>query len=169
MIKAFGDKCCICGRTFPQEVFEFHHLNPETKEFSLGKIRSNCFSWERIVNELRKCVMVCANCHRLIENGYVDVPENVVRFNERYVDYKKNFPKQKIKYDRCVCGKKKRVDKKYCSAECYHIHNRKVNRPPRSDLQALLEKGYSLNKIGKIYGVTHNAVKRWKKTYKMAG
>ena len=101
MIKAFGDKCCICGRTYPTEVFEFHHLNPKNKEFSLGKIRSNCFSWERIVNELRKCVMVCANCHRLVENGYVDVPANAKRFDDKSKKkkrrYKNETRKSKIK------------------------------------------------------------------------
>lgn len=97
MIKAFGGKCCICEHTFPQEVFEFHHLVPKIKEFSLGKIRSNCFSWERIVKELRKCVMVCANCHRLIENGYIKVPKNAKRFNERYRTYKKRYPYRKKK------------------------------------------------------------------------
>lgn len=167
MINAFGNKCCICGHTFPQEVFEFHHLNPKNKEFSLGKIRSNCFSWERIVNELRKCVMACANCHRLIENGYVEVPKNASRFNELYYNYKKNFPNQKIKYDKCVCGKKKLVERKYCSTKCYHFYTRKVKRPPKTDLLILLEKGWSLNRIGKKYGVTHNAIKRWKKTYKL--
>lgn len=106
MIKAFGDKCCVCSHTYPPEVFEFHHLNPKNKEFSLGKIRSNYFTWERIVNELRKCVMVCSNCHRLIENGYVEVPPDAKRFDN------KSKNKKRKKTRRCSPGRQRQKDLK---------------------------------------------------------
>jgi len=108
MVKSFGNKCSVCDNTYPQEIFEFHHLKPETKEFNLGRIRSNCFSWERIVIELRKCIMVCANCHRLIENNYIEVPLNPKRFNEKYTDYKKNSNIQKRKEKRPIKRRKKK-------------------------------------------------------------
>jgi len=110
MVKSFGNKCSVCGITFPQEVFEFHHLNPETKEFNLGRIRSNCFSWERIVIELRKCIMVCANCHRLIENNYIEVPLNAQRFNEKYVNYKKSSNIETRKTKRIIKRRKNKIN-----------------------------------------------------------
>jgi len=167
LVKAFDNKCAICRKSFPQEVFDFHHVNPEEKKFGLGTIRSNCISWEKIVVEIRKCVMLCANCHRLVENGYVTVPENAQRFNEKYTNYKLNEI-TKPKYDRCICGRKKLVTQKYCSRKCYNEHRKKVDWPSKNELETLLyDKGLSLNKIGKMFGVTHAAVKRWKKNYKI--
>lgn len=164
MVAAFGGICGKCKEEFPQEVFEFHHLNPDEKDFGLGSIRSNCISWERIVQELRKCIMLCANCHRLIEYGHSEVPENAQRFNESYLNYKKI--EEKLKYDRCKCGKQKLKKQKYCSKECANSYSRKVEWPTKKELKSLLRNN-SLNKVGQMYGVTHGAVKKWKGFYNL--
>jgi len=162
MVAAFGGKCCVCQKEYPQEVFEFHHLDPAEKDFAFGSVRSNCLSWDKIVNELRKCVMVCANCHRLVEYGHGEIPENAFRFDESYVDYKKLERKQRM--DRCRCGREKLKSQKFCSIECSNFYSRKVEWPSKDVLKDLL-KYKSLNQIGKLYGVTHSAVKRWKRRY----
>jgi len=87
MVAAFGRKCCICNKEYPQEIFEFHHLDPDEKLFSIGSVKS--ISWDRLVRELRKCVMVCANCHRLVEYGYMTIPEETTRFNESYTRWQR--------------------------------------------------------------------------------
>jgi len=48
---------------FPDSVYEFHHRDPNEKDFTIG----NCLNkrWETIKSELDKCDLVCANCHRL--------------------------------------------------------------------------------------------------------
>ena len=58
-----GSKCCICGYNKYEGALEFHHLEPDKKDFSLS-VRGLTRSWERIVVELDKCILVCANCHR---------------------------------------------------------------------------------------------------------
>ena len=35
LIKVFNSKCCICGFDKWQSALEFHHVNPEEKEFGL--------------------------------------------------------------------------------------------------------------------------------------
>ena len=159
-IDAFGGICCLCKKEYPQEVFEFHHLNPSEKSFGLGKIR--CLAWERICEELRKCVLVCANCHRLIEYGHAEVPYDAYVFNESYLNYKEQ--ERQARFDKCVCGRSKPKIQKYCSPECAHFNRRKVDRPDIKTLKRLL-KNYSLNHIGKMYGVSHAAVKKWKVSY----
>lgn len=60
----YGNKCCDCGGSFPECVYDFHHLDPSQKDTSFGKINTN--SWARIEKEIiGKCVMLCANCHRI--------------------------------------------------------------------------------------------------------
>ena len=164
MVSAFGGKCCVCKKEYPQEVFEFHHLIPDEKSFGLGSIRSGCISWSRIYHELRKCVMCCANCHRLVEYGHAVIPEDAQKFDETYIDYK--LLEKKKKYDRCRCGKKKLKTKKYCSTKCAALYSRKVKWPSKRRLNGLLRK-HSLNQIGKMYGVSHGAVKKWKKKYNL--
>lgn len=59
----FGNKCGDCQTTFHPNVYEFHHLDSTQKEYSWGKLR--LFSPKKRMAELDKCVMLCANCHRI--------------------------------------------------------------------------------------------------------
>ena len=62
-----GGKCEICGFEYNGEnaaCFDFHHENPEEKEYNPStaiRLRR-----EKALKELEKCQLVCANCHRLI-------------------------------------------------------------------------------------------------------
>ena len=58
-----GSKCSDCGiESKYQEIYDFHHLDPNHKDFMIGKCDK---SFSKIVEELEKCVMLCANCHRI--------------------------------------------------------------------------------------------------------
>lgn len=59
-----GGQCVRCDysdKTY-LSVFEFHHLDPKEKDFSIS---STYKSWNKIVPELDKCILLCANCHRI--------------------------------------------------------------------------------------------------------
>jgi NAD-dependent dihydropyrimidine dehydrogenase PreA subunit len=56
-----GNRCEDCKQTFPYGVYDFHHLNPKEKDLSWRKTKN----WESIKVELDKCVLLCANCHRI--------------------------------------------------------------------------------------------------------
>lgn len=58
-----GNKCHDCLITFPSVVYDFHHLNPNEKEFTISNILGRKF--ENYKEELDKCILLCANCHRL--------------------------------------------------------------------------------------------------------
>jgi len=49
-------------RRLRRVVLELDHVYGE-KEFNIGSMVS-MFSWTRILKELEKCVVRCANCHR---------------------------------------------------------------------------------------------------------
>ncbi len=66
MIDYKGNQCEDCGlkhKNTHYSVFEFHHLNPKEKDPNFGRIKYQ--SWDNIKNELDKCALLCANCHRI--------------------------------------------------------------------------------------------------------
>lgn len=68
-IKYLGGKCSKCGLELNStnfSIFDFHHTNPNTKEYVWTKLR--LFSDDRIIRELSKCELLCANCHRLVHS-----------------------------------------------------------------------------------------------------
>ena len=61
LVSDFGGRCVRCGFVGCPDVYDFHHINPLEKEFAIGASNR---SYERLKEEARKCVMLCANCHR---------------------------------------------------------------------------------------------------------
>jgi transposase len=78
LVEEAGGKCLICGYNRCQQVLEFHHLDPSLKEFELGRAGATR-SLTRSRAEARKCVLLCANCHREVEAGIAAVPLNFVQ------------------------------------------------------------------------------------------
>jgi 5-methylcytosine-specific restriction endonuclease McrA len=64
-----GGQCTICGYKSEITALEFHHLDETKKDFGLSQ-RGLTRSWSRIREELDKCILVCANCHREIHSGH---------------------------------------------------------------------------------------------------
>lgn len=58
-----GGKCLICGLFEPLICLEFHHLNSKEKKFSIASKKWKILN-EEIKSELKKCVLLCGNCHR---------------------------------------------------------------------------------------------------------
>ena len=56
-------KCANCG-FFHIAALDFHHENPFTKEGSVHKFVSNG-QFAKAYEELKKCIVLCANCHRI--------------------------------------------------------------------------------------------------------
>lgn len=69
-IEYMGGKCADCGKQYQPCVYQFHHLDPSQKD----KNPSYLFSAkrERLIAELDKCVMLCANCHMIRHHGGED-------------------------------------------------------------------------------------------------
>lgn len=64
----FGNKCCKCGYKKCINALEFHHKDKTQKEFTIARMfKSN--SWDLIEIELKKCILVCSNCHREIHDN----------------------------------------------------------------------------------------------------
>ena len=57
-----GGKCSVCGYDKCVDSFDFHHLDPNKKDFSISQNMNK--AWHKIQAELEKCILLCANCHR---------------------------------------------------------------------------------------------------------
>ena len=70
-----GTACWVCGYDKGMKgtgVLDFHHMNPDDKIFGLDKRNTTNFSWERVVLEMKKCVVLCARCHREQQCGILE-------------------------------------------------------------------------------------------------
>lgn len=56
-------KCERCDEAHPA-CLEFHHREPDEKEIVISKALDWGWSVERILSEIAKCDVLCANCHR---------------------------------------------------------------------------------------------------------
>jgi len=58
-----GGACEKCGYNRCIEALEFHHNNSSDKDFSISE-KGYTRSWAKVEEELDKCMILCANCHR---------------------------------------------------------------------------------------------------------
>ena len=56
--------CADCGQRYPAPVMEFDHVRGE-KEFHLSRNGDKGITVEQVLEEMSKCDVVCANCHRM--------------------------------------------------------------------------------------------------------
>ena len=114
-----GGKCEYCGYNKNLAALEFHHRNPEEKEFQVDARAFSNHSLEKLERELEKCSLLCANCHRERHNQDL-IMENIPELIKEAVN-KKSFSNQETYGQVCpVCGKRfrKTKGKIYCSEEC---------------------------------------------------
>ncbi len=55
-------KCKNCKENHPS-CLEFHHIGDD-KEHHVGRMPNEGYSVKRILEEIEKCEVLCANCHR---------------------------------------------------------------------------------------------------------
>ncbi len=63
-----GSNCEICGYNKCGSALEFHHIEPNVKDFGISA-KGYTRSWQKVKSELDKCILLCANCHRELHDG----------------------------------------------------------------------------------------------------
>ena len=61
-VEQLGGKCKKCGES-KSYLLDFHHRDPKEKESELSDL-SKGYNLDKFFNELHKCDLLCANCHR---------------------------------------------------------------------------------------------------------
>lgn len=54
--------CSKCGESHVA-CLHFHHVNPNEKEYSVSEMARRGFAKQRILDEIKKCKVLCSNCH----------------------------------------------------------------------------------------------------------
>ena len=58
--------CMDCGVQYPPYVMDFDHRDKRTKAAGINQmINLHSYSKDKILAEINKCDLVCANCHRI--------------------------------------------------------------------------------------------------------
>lgn len=157
VIEIMGGKCVRCGYCRNHAALEFHHLDPSKKEINIAGngIKG---SWKRLTQELKKCILLCANCHREEHNQDMFVlPESSIELNKML-----NFELKPT--GKCPTCQTDVFNTKYCSTMCAQDGLRRAERPSKEELAQLIETT-SFVQIGKKYGVSDNAVRKWANHY----
>jgi hypothetical protein len=61
-------ECQVCGEDHPATI-QFHHRDPSEKEVDISRVAQN-WGWERLMKEVAKCDILCANCHAKLHSRY---------------------------------------------------------------------------------------------------
>ncbi len=69
LVNKLGGKCVICGYNKCPAAFDFHHKN-KNKENNVSVLLKNA-SKEKLLKEIKKCILLCSNCHRELHFGII--------------------------------------------------------------------------------------------------
>lgn len=69
LVEYKGGKCEICDYNKYIGALDFHHLNPNEKDFTISQYQH--LSYDKLKKEVDKCILVCSNCHREIHGGII--------------------------------------------------------------------------------------------------
>lgn len=145
-----GGKCIKCGYSECIAALEFHHRDPTEKEVQWNQLRKR--SWCKIIKELDKCDLLCANCHR--EEHFDNELWCVAEEWRREVD-------DRLEPRKCSKCKEiftpDRESRIYCSLDCASAAKTKIEWP--DDLPELVAKS-SKSAVARSLGVSNKAVEK---------
>ncbi len=72
LVATFGGQCIICGYSRYAGALDFHHRDATEKSFAISDKLTR--SWDRVMEEAKKCVLLCKNCHQEVEADVVQIP-----------------------------------------------------------------------------------------------
>lgn len=137
-----ANECAVCGikgiwNNQPLSL-QLDHINGNNKDNSLPNLR-----------------LLCPNCH--------SQTETFAGKNNRLFSPGTEIGQKVLKPEHlCICGNKILYKKSKICKTCSGLARRKVERPSKALLLDLLET-HSYTAVGKIYGVSDNAIRKWLK------
>ena len=182
LVEYKGGKCEICGYSKCIDALEFHHLNPKEKRFGIGC--GDTKGIDELKKEVDKCILVCSNCHKEIHakirqqeeiEKQIENERNVKIYNRTHNVYNKpcendiNTIKELIKQGLNNSEICEQLNYAFMTIKSFRTKYGIVNDNSKPKLD-----GYTIEKlkedlselgtfsgIGRKYGVSPNAIKKW--------
>lgn len=154
-----GGACEKCGYCKNIAALEFHHKDPNEKEFGIDSRRFSNTDLEKLEKELEKCILLCANCHREIHNENL----NTNNIQDLLKNANKTTFSNKTGSICPVCGKnfKKSKGKIYCSKECRWKNK---NYPSKQDILNKYSELHNWEKVAEFYKITRKITQNIRKS-----
>lgn len=96
--KLFGTACKVCGYKRCSRAMNYHHKFPENKSFEISGAHGR--SIKNLLEEICKCILLCANCHAEVHDGIIDVSNvPMLTLPDWYILQIELEEKQKIKQE----------------------------------------------------------------------
>ena len=156
--------CILCGFSEPCAL-DFHHLGDETKTDNISQMLTYHASLIEIVEEVRKCVIICSNHHRMLHVGLItklDIPTNYHRHADTLLAELKNKKLTRQEYiesrSTCRCGNKKHYTSALCQ-NCAAKEHEKITWPSNDILIQMIHDTSRLATARKL-GVSERAVRK---------
>jgi len=153
-----GGQCQRCGYDKCLAALDFHHRDPGAKDISLG---SKVLRWETVWQELDKCDLLCANCHREVHDEQEEKKREVYR---RVFAPKKVRPSSVLPCSHCGADVKVHASRRmkskriFCGVPCKSAFD-EVGKWPSDEELAEWVSRWSLSSVGRHIGVSHNSVR----------
>ena len=149
-------QCQICEKNVTPETtccFDFDHINPSEKVMNVSRAASTNTNIDIIIDEISKCQLLCCYCHRRKTAEQFNYPQH----------HKIKIKLKKDKYiNQCAdCNTEIDKDATRCGP-CHYKTTRKVkDRPSLAQIYKDLNELGSYVQVGKKYGVSDNAIRKW--------
>ena len=159
LIEYKGGKCIKCGYDKNISALDFHHIDKETKEFELDARKLSNTHINKLKEEVEKCVLLCANCHRELHHPHLD-KNNIPNLLNEYVT--NNIKVQQNKKKQSICPFcKQNFDyvkgKIYCSKECRENNK---NYPTFEECLEKYNELKSWEKVAQYFNLTRKIINR---------
>ncbi len=136
---------------------DFHHIDPNKKEYSPSYLMN--LSIENAQKELKKCVLVCKNCHGEIHSENYNFDIIISRYIMEWHEIECEFCHTKFS----TTG----AGRKFCSDKCSQLSQRKVkSRPTKDELKKLINEN-TWTDLGRMFNVSDNAVRKWARNFNL--
>jgi len=167
-IKIKGGRCQICGYNKNLAALCFHHKRDKSIRLDSRSFANN--SAKAVMAELKKCDLLCTNCHLELHNPQLDSnskPIDLVISQHEFIEILANRRRPKRKINRCSdckinrcsdCGTNISRQANNCSA-CQNIALQKIQWPATTELIKMVEQS-SYIAVGKQLGVSDNAIRK---------
>lgn len=66
LVRLLGGHCTHCGFAGHPCALSFHHRDPALKRFALESNQLSSRRWSEILQEAKKCTLLCLNCHAIL-------------------------------------------------------------------------------------------------------